>query len=93
MSDEARRALDRSLRESRARRLEAYEVAVERSYAAAVTAEEYNAKVTPTRTTQIALYMMGTDYSLDLFDDTSDEPPNSTVQLLYDFMAFTNLEN
>ena len=70
---------------------EAWEEAVRRSYRASVdTEEEYDAKATDGAVTKVAYYMRGLNFDTELLDDTSFEEPNTTVQLLLDFLAFTN---
>lgn len=72
--------------------IEDWQRAVERSYRASVSDEEYAAKATPKALFAVAYYLMyssGNDTeTLRLIDDTSDEEPNSTIQLLMDFQTF-----
>lgn len=73
--------------------IEQWEEAVKRSYRFSVTTEEYNDKATPEAVNRIARYLQGTyegEETLELLDDTSSDEPNTTVQLLFDFLAFTS---
>jgi hypothetical protein len=36
--------------------------------------------------------MKGLGTEIEYFDDTSEEKPNSTVQLLFDFLAFVDVD-
>jgi hypothetical protein len=73
--------------------IEDWKDAVARSYRSSVSAEEYNAKATSEAIQKIAYYLMNTSGNdagtMELLDDTSDEEPNSQVQMLMDFLAFT----
>lgn len=71
---------------------EMFEDAVRHSYKNSVSAEEYENKCesNPDAVRKIAYYFRETGYDIDLFDDTSNEPPNSEVQLLFDFLNFTD---
>jgi hypothetical protein len=70
----------------------AYEVAVRQSYRVAVSPEEFEAKFNDVACERIAYYMKGLGTEIEYFDDTSEEKPNSTVQLLFDFLAFVDVD-
>lgn len=70
--------------------IEEWTATVLRSYKASVTEEEYNLKATPAAAKQVAEYIKADAYPIEYIDDTSNEEPNTTIRLLFDFIAFSS---
>jgi hypothetical protein len=69
--------------------LEEWKAAIRRSYLSSVTEEEYDAKATDDAIARVAQYFRESGYETVYFDDAVGMPPNSEVQFLMDFLAFT----